>query len=286
MIWVGGRIVEDDALSVSVLDRTFEHGLGLFETLRTWSGRAPLLERHLARMKKSAKELGLSMAHVMPPDEGAVAALIRQEDVGGDRLVRITLSGGIGESGRATLWMRTGQLPVPTRHEGAVVDLGTWNVPRDDALARYKTLNYWVRRRAYEAGRLLTLDETLATGSGRDAGVVWEGSRSNLFVVCGESLFTTGLDAPIVPGVMRQLVLERARKLPFKEVVERDVTLGDLARADEVFLTNSVRGLVPVRRVEGVERAPTAADLAVPGRWTARLMAVVSDWIERRGATA
>ena len=55
MIWVGGRIVPDDALRVSVLDRTFEHGLGLFETLRTWNGRAPLLDRHLARMTRSAR---------------------------------------------------------------------------------------------------------------------------------------------------------------------------------------------------------------------------------------
>ena len=54
MIWVGGRIVPDDALTVSVRDRTFEHGLGLFETLRTWGGRATLLDRHKSRMLRSA----------------------------------------------------------------------------------------------------------------------------------------------------------------------------------------------------------------------------------------
>ena len=43
MIWVRGQIVPDDGLSISVLDRTFEHGLGLFETLRTWNGQPTLL---------------------------------------------------------------------------------------------------------------------------------------------------------------------------------------------------------------------------------------------------
>ncbi len=79
MIWVAGRIVPDDELKVSVLDRTFEHGLGLFETLRTWNGRAVLLGRHLARLSRSAEELGLPLDPAALPDAGAVADLLRAE---------------------------------------------------------------------------------------------------------------------------------------------------------------------------------------------------------------
>ena len=61
MIWVHGEIVPDDALGISVLDRTFEHGLGLFETFRTWNGHATLLDRHLDRLTRSAHELGLPL---------------------------------------------------------------------------------------------------------------------------------------------------------------------------------------------------------------------------------
>ncbi len=75
MIWVGGAVVPDDALRISVTDRTFEHGLGLFETLRTWNGHAPLLDRHLARMTGSARALGLPLDPDALPDAGAVAAL-------------------------------------------------------------------------------------------------------------------------------------------------------------------------------------------------------------------
>ena len=62
MIWTGGEIIPDEALRVSVLDRTFEHGLGLFETFRTWNGHATLLGRHRERMCRSAAALGLRLS--------------------------------------------------------------------------------------------------------------------------------------------------------------------------------------------------------------------------------
>ncbi|MBV8231221.1 MAG: aminotransferase class IV, partial [Planctomycetaceae bacterium] len=88
MIWVGGRVVPDDQLSVSVLDRTFEHGLGLFETLRSWSGRATLLDRHLSRLRRSAEELGLLIDPSALPDAEAVAILLRANGVEGDAMLR------------------------------------------------------------------------------------------------------------------------------------------------------------------------------------------------------
>ena len=94
MIWVGGSVVADDALSISVLDRTFEHGLGLFETFRTWNGHPSLLDRHLARLRRSAAELKLPLAPAALPDAAAVAALLRVEGHNEDRRLRITLSGG------------------------------------------------------------------------------------------------------------------------------------------------------------------------------------------------
>src|SRR5260370_27177757 len=124
MIWVDGRIVPDDALAISVLDRTFEHGLGLFETLRTWNGRAPLLDRHLARLERSARELGLPINLVMLPDESAVSALVEAQGLGGDVMLRITLTGGRDESTGARLWMRAAPLPPPPRREGALGDVG------------------------------------------------------------------------------------------------------------------------------------------------------------------
>src|SRR5438552_16975727 len=99
MIWFRGQIIAADALHIDILDRTFEHGLGLFETLRTWKSHPTLLPRHLERMLRSSGELDLWLHHSQLPDAQAVFDLIEAnrkavpaplEDV----RIRITLSGG------------------------------------------------------------------------------------------------------------------------------------------------------------------------------------------------
>src|SRR5260370_30341807 len=98
MTWVKGQIVADDALQVSVLDRTFEHGLGLFETCRTWNGHPTLLPRHLRRLRRSAAELDLALDPADLPDSRAVRDLVNADGREGDAVLRIPLSGGLAPS--------------------------------------------------------------------------------------------------------------------------------------------------------------------------------------------
>ena len=278
MIWVGGRVVPDEALKVSVLDRTFEHGLGLFETLRTWNGRAPLLDRHLARMARSARELGLPYDSVMPPDDNAVSDLINSQGTGGDVMLRLTLTGGRDETAGALLWMRAASLPPPLRRDGAVIDMGTWWVNPDDTFLRYKSLNYWARRRAFESASRLGFDEVLSSSSDIRGTRIWEGSRTNVFAVRRDSLRTALTNGPLVPGIMRTLVIERARELSIDVVEDRVFRRIDLYTAEEIFLTNSVRGLIPVARVH--ERGHWIPKTwPAPGPVTQRLSLLVNDWL-------
>src|SRR5580704_13609316 len=121
MLWARGELVADDALSVSVLDRTFEHGLGLFESFRTWNGHPTLLDRHLERLKTSARKLGLPLEPGQLPDSRAVALLIGASldtvPFGQDARLRITLSGGLATAppSRSLLWMTVAPLPAPHR---------------------------------------------------------------------------------------------------------------------------------------------------------------------------
>jgi branched-subunit amino acid aminotransferase/4-amino-4-deoxychorismate lyase len=274
LIWLAGRIVPEEALQVPAGDRVFEHGLGLFETLRTWDGVAPLLPRHLARMTRSAEELGLPLDPAALPDAAALDGLLQANAAGGDAVIRITLSGGTQGAGSALVWMRQAPLPPPLGAHGAVVGFATGTLAGGDLLARHKTLNYWSRRLAYEQGKQQGADEVLlATPDGR----FWEGTRTNLFLVRDAALLTPGLFGPVLPGVMRALVLERAAGAGLSPVAcERGVSETDLETADEVFLTNAVRGLVPVGRTPG--RSFTA-----PGPWTCRLNDRVTEWLHRRG---
>ncbi|WP_406700960.1 aminotransferase class IV [Singulisphaera sp. Ch08] len=277
MIWVDGRIVPDQSLSVSVLDRTFEHGLGLFETLRTWQRRAPLLDRHLARLRKSAEALGLPLETSALPDLAAVASLLEANGQKGDAALRLTLTGGVSDTDGSILWMRSTPLPPPMiTGPGAVVDFGDWLVDPNDPLLRHKTLNYWRRRSAYQNARARGFDETLSMCIGSN---LWEGSRTNLFVVVGDGLVTPSLDGPIVPGIMRGLVLELARSLSLKVWERADLRSNELQNARELFLTNSVRGIIPVARL---------GDLAwdAPGPLTVCLKTLLFEWLNEGGTTS
>lgn len=276
LIWVDGRIVPDDALRVSVLDRTFEHGLGLFETLRTWNGRALLLHRHLARLKTSAEELGLPLEPSHLPNGAAVADLLRAEGLPGDAMLRITLTGGHSGSDRSTLWMRAASLPPPTREGGAVISNVPTEVARTEPLARYKTLNYWSHRRAFDWARAQGFDEILTATTG---GICyWQGTRTNLFLVKNGALITPSLEGPVLPGIMRAIVLEHARALSWRIHEWNGVSRALLSTADEIFLTNSVRGIIPVGRAVGDGwPGPGPWTWSAPGDWTRRLAARIEE---------
>ncbi|MGO9463026.1 MAG: aminotransferase class IV [Isosphaeraceae bacterium] len=281
MIWFRGEIWSDDALKLSVLDRTFEHGLGLFETSRTWNGHPTLLSRHRERMLHSARELGLAIEPTQFPDASAVAALVQasQGTLGPepcrDHRLRITLSGGASSPTQrgGALWMTMGRLPAPLAGSGAVITRSI-QVAIDDPLARHKTLNYWRKRFAYETALADGSDEVLCM---TPSGLVCEGTRSNLFVVAAGRLWTPSALGPLLPGIMRGLVLEQAVRLGI-ETVEAPLPFEQLAMADEAFLTNSVRGVAPIGALMDHQ-------FAAPGPVTSRLWEAILPWLESGGTT-
>jgi branched-chain amino acid aminotransferase len=273
MIWVEGRIVVDDVLKISVLDRTFEHGLGLFETLRTWNGWPTLLPRHLDRLKRSAEQLGIPLAPNQTPTADDVRVLLAADGRKEDALLRITLSGGLSESAGSTLWMRSSPLPPPPPASG--VRLGPAGPARNDKLAGYKSLNYWPYRLLHESGRAEGFDESLTVDP---TGEIREGSRTNIFIVAEGGLITPPCDGRIVPGIMRGVVVERAPRLGIA-VEEVSLNLFDLrSNPEEVFLTNAVRGVVAVGSW-GDARFPA------PGPVTRRIQEDVNAWLESGGTT-
>jgi branched-chain amino acid aminotransferase len=279
MIWVGGEIVPDDALKISVLDRTFEHGLGLFETLRTWNGRAVLLPRHLERMTNSAKVLRLPLDPEALPNHESVMALMGAMNLGSDALLRITMSGGFSKEVGGVVWMTAKPLPAPNSDAGAHLRLANIRTDWADSLSRHKTTNYWAKRMAYS-------DIVQGPGFGEALlmspdGWVWEGTRSNLFAVRHGVLLTPPLQSPqglnpLVPGIMRQVVLERASLLDI-EISERNISMDSLKTASEVFLTNSVRGVMPVRFFDG-------RGFEIPAAMTSKIRHDVLGWLDRGGS--
>jgi branched-subunit amino acid aminotransferase/4-amino-4-deoxychorismate lyase len=281
VIWHRGKIVGEDALTLSVHDRTLEHGLGLFETLRTWNGHPTLLPRHRERMLRSAGELGLPIDPADFPDIQAVTALIKpksesqQRGTLTDYRLRITSSGGSADAApRATqLWMTVSPLPAPLPKSGAVIN-HLIQVTDDDPLAHHKTLNYWRKRIAYDKAVVEGSDDALCVTS---SGLAWETTRANLFVVIGGNVWTPRADGPLLPGIMRRLVLEHAALLGLK-TREHPLPLVQLGVAKEAFLTNSVRGVAPIARIMDHK-------FPAPGPITRQLWGAILPWLESGGTT-
>jgi branched-chain amino acid aminotransferase len=278
VIWSNGVIVPDDALQISVLDRTFEHGLGLFETFRTWNGQPTLLSRHVERIERSARELGLTVDPAHLPDAAAVFHLIEANRASltpdSDVRLRLTLSGGcVTTASRSTLWMTAGPLP-PTRESGVIIT-ETCQVPDDDCLARHKTLNYWRMRIVQANGAANRSDDVLCV---TPSGFICETCRANIFLIEAGRVYTPSLGGPLLPGIMRGVVLARARHIGL-EAVECLLPLERIRTADEAFLTNSLRGMLPIARL--LDR-----ELPSPGPVTRQLWRDVSNWLEAGGKSS
>lgn len=231
-------------------DRGLLYGFSLFETMLIRSGRVMLMQQHLARLIDSAGALEIPVGENPAGDRVAgvladsCAAVVRQCGVE-DGVLRLTVTAGPARDGQGLvlLCLRAG-LPYRAEDYAAGFTLLVLDYPRNErsTLVRHKTANYLenllgrrrVLQRGYREGLFLNT-----------RGNVAEGTVSNIFMVRRGELLTPPPEAGLLPGTVRQLVLEQAAGLghPCREA---DFTLADLQEADECFLTNSLLGIMPV----------------------------------------
>ncbi|MBA3281888.1 MAG: aminotransferase class IV, partial [Acidimicrobiia bacterium] len=161
--------------------------------------------------------------------------------------LRITVTGGpgpLGPSGRGslpTLVVAAG--PAPTRAPTAEVVTVEWRVNEHSPLAGAKTTSYLEHVLVLAEAHRRGADEAVSANT---AGALAEGTGSNVFLVVDGELCTPSLTTGCLRGVTRDLVLDQV------PVLERDdLTLHDLRRAPEAFLTSSLRDVHPIARVDG-----------------------------------
>ncbi|MBI5782958.1 MAG: aminodeoxychorismate lyase [Gammaproteobacteria bacterium] len=237
--------------SISILDRGFQYGDGIFETLAVANGEPLLWDRHMQRFFHGAARLGLKA-----PSEELLRREAGQVCRGAVRdVLKIVLTRGISGRGYApnldaTPTRTVGLLPwpdYPARHrtDGVNVQFCRNLITRHNILAGLKHLN-----RLEQILARMELKIGCAEGLMQDeTGHIIEGTMTNVFIVSHGTLLTPDLTHSGVEGVMRGLVLERARALSIDCHVT-GLTREDILGAEEIFLTNSLIGVWPVRLVE------------------------------------
>ena len=268
-VFLNGRFVPEHAASVSVFDRAFLYGDGLFETMRVVNGRPFRWAQHLARLERGAGFLGISLPFTRNDMAGFVAELVAQNRMP-DSILRITLSRGTGARGysprgadKPTLVMTlhpmrmAGTEPsqigcseatpgVPLRWRART---SSFRLPSGEVLAQYKTSNKLVQVLARAEAEAAGADEALLLNND---GFVVEAASGNLFFIERAAVCTPPLTSGILPGVTREVVRELCAKLkvPCRESC---IQTAELARADAAFLSLSSHGIVELTQVDDVK---------------------------------
>ncbi len=236
--------------ALSSRDRGFLLGDALFETVRVYGGRTHLLPEHLERLRRGARTVGIPIPEELPD---TVDQAVREWE-GNDGALRITLSRGMG----------SGLLPDPASPPTLVVQLHSWapdpewytrgltavlagRVDEEALTAGLKKVGYLEHIQALREARERGADEAILRNT---RGLLAEGSASNLFVVTGGRVAAPGRSSGALAGVTRGVLLGLLREegVPVRE---EGVSLEEAAVADEIFLSSSLRELVPVVRLEG-----------------------------------
>ncbi|WP_320777483.1 aminodeoxychorismate lyase [Streptomyces sp. CRN 30] len=263
-IWLDGGLRDAETARVSAFDHGLTVGDGIFETLKAVDGRPFALTRHLDRLARSARGLGLPEPD---PDEvrRACAAVLAANPMPLGRL-RITCTGGHGPLGSdrgahgPTLMVALG--PTARRPDTTAVITVPWTRNERGALTGLKTTSYAENVVALARAREHGATEALF---GNTADRLCEGTGSNVFVVLDGEIHTPPVASGCLPGITRALTVE------WTGARETDLPLDVLERADEIFLTSTLRDVQAVHRVDGRE-LPGA-----PGPVTAKALRVFTE---------
>lgn len=257
VVAIDGTIFAPEHAKVSVYDRGFLYGDAVFEVLRTYGGAPFALDEHLARLRGSAARVALTL----PVDDATLRAEVERalaEAGNDDSYVRIVVTRGQGplsldpDTARSPLRVvMVEPISGPPREsyvDGiAAICIPTLRAVDGTAAEGAKVSNYLANLLSLRQAKAQGAQEALVLDS---LGRVVEGASSNVFVVKSGRIATPPESAGILMGITRRHVLEAAGRLGIG-VDERPLLPTDLYAADEVFITSSIRELLPVVRVDG-----------------------------------
>jgi 4-amino-4-deoxychorismate lyase len=245
-------LVNGQRAAVDPADRGLAYGDGLFETMAAAGGAIRWLDYHLERLEQGCRRLAIA-----PPNPDEIRAEVGAHcPRAGRAIVKLIVTRGPGARG-----YRPPRQSEPTRilgisswhdhprthyTDGVRVHVCALRLGESPALAGLKHLNRLEQVLAQlELGELAAEQGLLLDTSGYVVG----GTSTNLFAVRGGDLLTPSVTRAGIAGVMRRVVLEQATQIGLRPI-ETNLTLHEVQRADELFMTNALIGIWPVARLD------------------------------------
>ena len=250
-VYLNGHYLPLEEAQVSVLDRGFLFGDGVYEVIPAYGGRLFRLEHHLERLERSLREIRIANPHT-EAEWGEIFQSLIDAAGGGDQSVYLQVTRGVAKRDHAfpenavptVFAMANPILPL----DASVLEKGVKAVTRPDMR--------WMR---CDIKAITLLANVLMRQEAKDEaameailirdGLATEGAASNLFVVRGGTVITPPKGPRLLPGITRDLVLELAEAggIPWREA---DIPEQDLRTADEVWMTSSTKEVIPVTTLD------------------------------------
>lgn len=274
LVYLNGEFLPSDQARVSVFDRGFIFGDGVYEVIPVFGGRLFRLPHHLARLEASLAAIRLRNPHAASEWNTIFTRLMAQNGTG-DQSIYLQVTRGVAPRDHAfppnvtpTVFAYAQPLKYPPAEQLAqgVAAITTEDIRwrRCDIKAIALLANALLRQQAIEQGAV----EAILV---RD-GFVTEGAASNIFIFSGNRLVTPPKGPYILPGVTRDLVVEiaRAKNIPCDE---QAVSIEALRSADEIWLTSSTKEILPITHLDG---RPVGS--GKPGPMHARMFALYKEY--------
>jgi len=253
-VYLKDRFVPKEKATVSVFDRGFLYGDGLFETLRAYNGRIFLASQHLDRLSESASRLAITIPNANRLEQ-LLYDTLKRNDLR-NAILRLTITRGEGMEGsfditpdlQPTLFISARPFdghPAESYQKGMTATIVTIRQGFAQEMSAFKSTSFLNRVLARQEAIRKGVSEAILLNA---KGYLAEGSVSNLFWVRKGKLYTPSLSAGILAGVTRQIVLELAREAGIS-AREGCYRAEALLSADEAFLTNTGFELMPCTRV-------------------------------------
>lgn len=271
-VWINGSFVDEASASISIRDTGLLHGMGVFTTMRAKASTVIRLEQHLKRLRLSCEELSIPLLYEDDELRNIVSELLEKNQLVDSRL-RLTVTRGTtihdpvhGLQAHPTVFLTAVPFeayPQTYYEKGmTVIVLDQYKLNPYDPTAGHKVLDYVARLSALRDASKRGASEALWFNVHN---YLQSGSISNVFLVKDRNLLTPPTNAElqdpliksqtvyprsnVLPGTTRSVILDQARQIGL-EVRIKSISIHELLEADEVFLTNSVMGVMPVTCVE------------------------------------
>ena len=256
-VWMDGELLPAEQAKIGVYDHGLLYGDGVFEGIRTYSGRLFRLEQHLDRLYKSAEGIHLVIPYTPEQLSEAIHQTLKANDLS-DTYIRLVVTRGVGDLGvdpstskNPTVFVITDKIALYPREmyeKGmSIITAQIVRTPGGSLDPRIKSLNY--------LNNILAKIEATAAGVPEALMLNYDGyaaecTGDNIFMVRHGKLLTPSTASGILEGITRDYVLELAGQSGI-DTEETNLLPDDLYGADECFLTGTAAEIVPVTKIDG-----------------------------------